>query len=142
MSLLVDTNLASGVWLQAADEQPLLVLYWDILRGQPLAIALQTMAEAVAGAEASNWGERRRAQQRAALGRFEVLSPDQETAEAWARLTVHAQRRGRALSVGDAWIGATAVRHGVTLVTHDVDFEGLQFPGLDVICRARLGGTT
>jgi predicted nucleic acid-binding protein len=133
---LVDTNLASGMWLQAASEQPLLALYWDVLRDQDLAIALQTLAESLAGAEARAWGPRRRAQQRTVLSRFTVLVPDVETAEAWARLTVHAQQRGRPLSAGDAWIGATAVRHGLTLVTHDADLDGLDFAGLDVVCRA------
>jgi tRNA(fMet)-specific endonuclease VapC len=138
--LLIDTNLASGAWLQAADEQPLLALYWDVLRGQPLAIALQTLAEALAGAETGNWGPRRRAQQRAALGRFQLLLPDEPTAEVWARLSDHARRRGRTLSAGDAWIAATAVRHELQLVTHDLDLLDLGFPGLDVICRARLEG--
>jgi predicted nucleic acid-binding protein len=135
--LLIDTNLASGVWLKATEEQPLLVLYWDLLRGQELAISLQTFAEALAGAEIGGWGSRRRAQQQAALGRFHLLLPDSYTAEIWARLVAHAQRRGRALSHDDAWIGATAVQHKLLLVTHDQDLSNLGFDGLDVICRAK-----
>lgn len=138
--LLVDTNLASGMGLQSATAPRTLDLYRDVLERQPLAIALQTMAEALAGAELKNWGERRRAGQRAALDHFVLLLPDVATAEAWAQLTAHAQQRGRALSAGDAWIGATAVRHGLVLVTHDADFDGLDFPGLDVVCRIGASG--
>lgn len=142
MTLLVDTNLASSMGLQTAAESSTLALYGDVLEGQKLAIALQTMAEALNGAELGNWGKTRRALQRKALARFKLLLPDQKTAEIWAQLSAHAQRRGRGLSAGDAWIGATAVQHKLRLVTHDADLDGLAFPGLDVLCRVRAGSST
>jgi predicted nucleic acid-binding protein len=49
----------------------------------------------------------------------------------------HSERLGRLLSHGDAWIAATAIQNGLTLVTHDLDLADLGFPGLEVICRAK-----
>lgn len=52
-------------------------------------------------------------------------------AERWGVLEAERQRRGRPLSSTDGQIAATALEHGLTLVTRNVsDFEGL---GLSIV---------
>ena len=68
------------------------------------------------------------------LRRAESLSPipiDDDVADAWAALRVTLAEEGRRLSVNDSWIAATAIAHGLPLVTQDADFEGV--PGLRVL---------
>ena len=49
-----------------------------------------------------------------------ILPVDGETARTWGELTAAAQRRGKAVSVSDGLIAATAIRHGITVVTRNV----------------------
>ena len=134
MSLvLVDTNLASALYRRDLD---MLERYADMMRRGPLAIALQTSAELRYGAERARWGITKRHRLETLIERMLVMVPDQTTAHRWAQVMAHSERLGRLLSPGDAWIAATAIQNGVPLVTHDRDFDGLNFPGLEVICRA------
>ncbi len=134
MSLvLLDTNLASALYRQ---DEPQLERYADVLAPGPLAIALQTSAELRYGAERARWGIPRRHRLEILIERMVVLLPDQTTAHRWAQIVAHSERLGRLLSPGDAWIAATAVQHGLLLATHDKDLDGLNFPGLTVLCRA------
>jgi len=59
------------------------------------------------------------------------LDVDQEVASTYARLAAEAARAGSSPRINDAWIAATALAHGVPLVTQDADFE--RFQGLQVI---------
>ena len=44
----------------------------------------------------------------------------------WAIICVERQRLGKPISVQDAWIAATAIRHNVPLATHNrEDFAGI-----------------
>jgi tRNA(fMet)-specific endonuclease VapC len=66
------------------------------------------------------------------LERFVVLPYNRRLCAVWAEVTVAAQARGRRIECADAWIAATALRHGVPLVTHNrSDYAGV--PGLKVI---------
>ena len=57
-----------------------------------------------------------------------ILAIDEPVAECWGRLVAQA---GRALPAIDSLLAATALTHGLTLVTrNEPDF---QHPGLDVI---------
>mgnify|MGYP003544720375 CR=1 FL=1 len=49
-------------------------------------------------------------------------------AEAWARLSIVLRDAGRRMPVNDSWIAATALAHGVPVVTQDdvyVELAGL-----------------
>ncbi len=49
---------------------------------------------------------------------------DAETGLSWAELLAQLRARGRAMPVKDSLIAATALRHGLTVVTHNrADFE-------------------
>jgi tRNA(fMet)-specific endonuclease VapC len=133
--VLLDTSVAS-LLVPQPQERLLLRRYEPDLRGQVLAVGLQTVADLWQGAEEAAWGERKRTVLDAFIARMLVLSPDEETARLWGRFMAHARRIGRRLEAGDGWIAATAIRWRLPLVTHDRDFVGLSFEGLTVICRA------
>lgn len=67
----------------------------------------------------SDWSERLR---RSFAGR--VLPIDESVALRWAEIAARAERSGRTGSFADGLIAATALDHGLTLVTRNVtDFE-------------------
>lgn len=69
-----------------------------------------------------------------AVGDVERLPIDDAVAAAWARLRVHLAEAGRRLNVNDLWIAATALAHGVPVVTQDGDFELVEgVGGLEVV---------
>jgi tRNA(fMet)-specific endonuclease VapC len=50
-------------------------------------------------------------------------------------MTTKLRQAGRIMSAEDSWIAATALRHGMPLVTHNRrHFENV--PGLTVICES------
>jgi predicted nucleic acid-binding protein len=68
------------------------------------------------------------------LQRAMALQPlpiDEQVADAWAELRVAPRSEGRRLTGNDWWIAATAIAHGLPLVTRDRDYDGV--PGLDVV---------
>ena len=62
---------------------------------------------------------------------LQPLPIDERVSDAWAELTVALRRTGRRLATNDGWIAATAIAHGLPLVTQDRDYDGV--PGLQVV---------
>lgn len=50
-----------------------------------------------------------------------VLPVDTETARIWGELTAAAQGRGKTVSVSDGLIAASAIRHGLHVITRNVN---------------------
>ncbi len=65
----------------------------------------------------------------------ELLGVDAQVAAAWARLRVHLAEAGRRLNVNDLWIAATALAHGLPVVTQDDDFGPVEGVGGLVVVR-------
>jgi predicted nucleic acid-binding protein len=63
--------------------------------------------------------------------RFEALVIDEAVSEAWALLVSRLRAAGRKAPVNDSWIAATAIAHGVPIVTQDADYDAM--PGVQVI---------
>ncbi|MCC5580555.1 type II toxin-antitoxin system VapC family toxin [Microtetraspora sp. AC03309] len=63
--------------------------------------------------------------------RFETIPVDEAVSDAWALLVSRLRSTGRKAPVNDSWIAATALAHGVPVVTRDADYDGM--PGLEVI---------
>lgn len=53
------------------------------------------------------------------------LPIDTDVADEWARLRVALAASGQRVNVNDSWIAATALAHGVPVVTQDNDFDAL-----------------
>ena len=53
----------------------------------------------------------------------DVLIPQRETAEQYARLFVQLRRAGTPVPDNDLWIAALALEHDLTLITRDQHFE-------------------
>ena len=68
--------------------------------------------------------ERRLGTLTAALA-LDPLPVDDNVAEAWARLRVLLRDAGQRMPVNDSWIAATAIAHGVPVVTEDDDYVEL-----------------
>jgi predicted nucleic acid-binding protein len=63
--------------------------------------------------------------------RFEPLTVDDAVSEAWALLVSRLRAAGRKAPINDSWIAATAIAHGVPIVTQDADYDGM--PDVEVI---------
>ncbi|MGH2692904.1 MAG: type II toxin-antitoxin system VapC family toxin [Actinomycetota bacterium] len=62
---------------------------------------------------------------------LEPIPIDQQVAEAWAKLRLLLRDSGQRMPVNDSWIAATALAHGVSLITQDDDCVNV--PGLDIV---------
>lgn len=63
---------------------------------------------------------------------LEPLPVDDDVAAIWAKLVAELRTAGKkAIPMNDTWIAATAIAHGLPLVTQDGDYEAM--PGLTVI---------
>ncbi len=63
--------------------------------------------------------------------RFEPLTVDEAVSEAWALLVSRLRAAGRKAPINDSWIAATAIAHGVPIVTQDSDYDGM--PDVEVM---------
>ncbi len=124
MSWLLDTNVVSE-WERPAPD-PGLVAWTDSVDPLDLYLSVATLAELRFGAEIRPAGRRKddlKAWIEATLATWfdgRVLDIDAETAETWARLAAQARRTGLQAGVMDIFIGATALRYDLTLVTRNV----------------------
>jgi len=72
-------------------------------------------------AEHNNRSSGRRRELDQFLRKFVVVPADAELSVTWAQAMARARAFGKRLETADAWIVATALRHGLPLVTHDRD---------------------
>ena len=99
------------------------------LRSQDTFVSVITVGEIAKGIELLEEGPRREGFA-AFLNRLEqgfarrILSIDSETARMWGEITARVQKKGRVLSATDGLIAATAIQHGLQVMTRNVsDFE-------------------
>jgi predicted nucleic acid-binding protein len=99
-------------------------------------LSFVTVGELLRGALSASWGEARRTDLQTRIDAMTVLPYDEQVIGAYARCTVEAVRLGhplgQAVHSNDAWIAATAIAHGVPLLSlNRRHFENL--PGLAVL---------
>lgn len=128
--LLVDTNIVS----YAFKGDDCILLYAEVLAGKQLAISFMTIAELFQWTVVRNWGKNRIGQLEEALRSYLGLFPDMELCRLWGQIRAQCRAVGRPISPQDAWIGATALRYQLPLVTHNPDdFEAIE--GLMVLTK-------
>jgi tRNA(fMet)-specific endonuclease VapC len=109
--------------------------YRQHLQSKTLAVSFMTVAELYQWAYVRNWGEQRLARLEERLRSYVIVPYDHKLCKQWARICTDRQRLGKPISVQDAWIAATALRHGCPLVTHNGgDFADIA--GLMVVSEA------
>lgn len=128
MRVLLDTCVISEVRRDAG--HPGVREQVEAIPSRDLFLSVVTVGELSRGIELLEEGRRKRALRRwfLALERDyaeRVLPVDLETAHVWGELSAAAQARGRPVSVSDGLIAATAIRHGLHVMTRNVaDFTG------------------
>lgn len=66
------------------------------------------------------------------IKRLCVIDLDSGTATVWAALLVRLKKKGRAMPVKDSLIAASALQHGLTIVTRNIsDFQNAGAPLID-----------
>ena len=58
--------------------------------------------------------------------RVKLLGVDQDTADRYSEIFVDLQRRGSPIPTNDVWIAASAMQHGVYVLTTDPHFNRVQ----------------
>lgn len=127
-ALIVDTDVVSFLLKGDTRAQP----YRPHLQDKTLALSFMTVAELYQWAYVRNWGERKLTRLEKQLHRYVIVPFDNELCRQWARICVERRRLGRPISVQDAWVAATALRHSCPLVTHNGD-DFSDIAGLEVI---------
>jgi predicted nucleic acid-binding protein len=91
---------------------------------QEAAISPVTVAELHAGVLAAEDLDvrARRLATLESIADIEQIPIDDAVARSWALLRVHLAKSKRRLNVNDLWIAATALAHGIPVVTQDEDF--------------------
>jgi predicted nucleic acid-binding protein len=93
-----------------------------------LAVSVITLGELRAGVLAARTVEvkARRLDTLTAALELDPLPVDDDVAAAWSLLRVLLRDSGQRMAVNDSWIAATALAHGVPVVTQDVDFPVIE----------------
>ena len=99
--------------------------YLPHITGLRAVVSFQTVEEVWYGAYRAGWGARRKNELSLHLEQYDVVWPDQETADISANIRVEREKAGRMLNTADAWIAATAIRLSCPLVSDDGDFKGI-----------------
>ncbi|HLL90223.1 MAG TPA: PIN domain-containing protein [Tepidisphaeraceae bacterium] len=134
--VLLDTSVASLLHPKRASS-PELALYRPDLDGRAFAASFQTIAELLLWADKNRWGPAARAQLELLIARCTIIWVDARLLRTWSLVMRECTLAGRRLEPDDAWIVATAVRHGLPLVTHDRDQTDLPIDGLSVITHLK-----
>lgn len=114
--ILIDTDIASFIFKGSTYADP----YLPLLQGHQLALSFMTVAELFQWAIMRQWGDLRLAQLEEYLLNYLVIPTDQPLCRQWAKVRGDRQSIGRPISPQDAWIAATALRHNLPLVTHNI----------------------
>jgi len=96
------------------------------IRSQDLFLSVITIGEIAKGIALLDAGRKKRAYGQFLLGLQQdygarLLPVDHETARLWGELTAGCSKRGITVSTGDGLIAATAIQHGLSVMTRNVD---------------------
>lgn len=120
--VIFDTNAASGLIRQLPD------LMQVVDSSCRVHLPLAVVGELLYGANCAPNPERQLARVRSFAARSTVLFPDQLTAEVYGRIKTALRLKGRMIPENDLWIAATAIQHGLPVLTQDSHFK--EVPGI------------
>ncbi len=133
---LVDTDVFSFLLLRQEDARS--GLYRPHLRNRIIVISYSTIGELYYWAERRKWGAEKLGRVEDAIRAAIIVRYDLEVCRTYARLKSALRNPSgsrRVIGDNDLWIAACAVRHGLSLITHNRrHYEGI--PGLNIICEA------
>jgi len=126
--MLLDTNIVGYFFRDDSRARP----YERHLTSQTRYIAFVTLGELYQWLFLRPFSEANKQRLLEHIAQHVVVPYDDRLAWRWAELTARCRRTGQTMSAEDSWIAATALRHGLPLVTHNRrHFENV--PGLTVI---------
>ena len=105
------------------------------LVGKLTIVSFMTIAELDRWELQHGWGEGKRVRLRPFLQKYLISFGDRALCGKWAEAVVSAHRNGWPIGAADAWIAATALLHGIPLVTHNRSHY-LGVEGLTLISEA------
>lgn len=117
--MLFDTDVLSFRFRARRQEIAPFRIYWE---NKASAISEVTYAEAMEGS-ISGFTEATQKEYEAYLRGYILVPIDRRVTKAWAQLVARNKQRHVALGDNDAWIAATAIRHGIPLLTNDRAFR-------------------
>lgn len=122
--ILLDTCVVSE--LARPKPEPAVVRWLDATPEVQLHVSVLTIGEIERGCSQLPAGARRRRLEEwleGMVGTFSdrIVGVDSETARLWGRITAQAARKGRVVGVVDGLIAASALRHGLSVATRNVD---------------------
>ena len=123
---ILDTDVFSFIYKNYPEATP----YLDDLWGFIPALTFVTVAELYKWAYLRHWSARNLSNLEQRLHQYLILPYDESVARQWAK--IQTAIAGRTYPANDAWIAATTITFGCTLLTHNPqDFQDI--PGLDII---------
>ena len=129
--IVADTDVVSFLF----KNHPIGLRYDPDLVGRVVLVSFMTVAELERWAIQYRWGEHRLHWLHLYLERFTVVPSSPDLCRKGAEVIATAQAGGRRIECADGWIAATALSHGVPLVTHNRN-DYLGATGLTLISHA------
>ncbi|GJM45215.1 MAG: ribonuclease VapC [Gemmatimonadota bacterium] len=127
MNVLLDTCVVSEV--RRTQGHPRVRERVEAIRSQNLFLSVVTLGEVTKGISLLDDGAQKEALSRWLLMLEQdyaarILPIDVDTSRIWGEITARAQRRGRVVPACDGLIAATAIRHGLHVMTRNTaDFQ-------------------
>ena len=132
MTYLVDANVLSEATRPAPNAH---VVEWLGAHEDELVVDAIVLGELSIGILALPAGRKRARLERwfdAVVHTLDCLPWDDAVSRRWARLVVDLKRKGQTMPILDAMIAASALQHGLTVVTHNIrDFKRAGVPVFD-----------
>lgn len=131
MPLVIDTDVLSFLYKRDTRAK----LYEPHLNDPPFIVSFMSLAELRRWTLERNWGETRRQELEAYLGRYLIFHSDDQMCDWWAKAINSGRVQGKPIAPADAWVAATALLLDVPLVTHNgAHYTGIA--GLRVISES------